>query len=262
MDSNELKAKFKDFAQANGIENPSMEIVKFRTRDCYFNNHSIDFSEMMENVDNIDFNREMEFRDNHPTIDEDAVRKNIEEILVEMFDDFDPVEYGVTVKGDGEMAFTKDENGLPNITHELLDKIQECYENADITEFDEYQFGLLFDVEYDFNEESDIYQGLSYYSTYYEPRWFDEETAYLCGLIPFEYDGVKLLALGGGGMDLSPKLDAYQAFTDSSIPSDSKFLKEIEKNYFESVSGFEFEIIAKEVSLPKPRIIFSGDMEC
>lgn len=258
--NDEIKAKFEQFAKENGISNAHVRIKNHRTEDHYYEKHDIDFDKMMENIDEIEFDREMAFRNRHPTIDEETVRKNIEEILVELYDEDDPVAYGVTVKEDGEMVFTMDENGLPIITQDLLAYVQECYDNADISNYDSYEFELLFGESYDFIEESDIYDALAFWTLYFEPRWFDEEIAYQCGLIPFEYEGIKLLALGGCGMDLSPKLDAYQAFVTSSIPSDSTFFND--KRYFDYVVGDNTaKRVEEEITLPNPKIVFTGDIE-
>ena len=48
---------------------------------------------------------------------------------------------------------------------------------------------------------------------------FDKEIALECGLTPFKYSELNLLALSGYGMDLSPRLDAYQVLTDHTVKS-------------------------------------------
>ena len=143
-----------------------------------------------------------------------------------------------------EPFFTKVKN--------LMDKIH------DNNEFDliEYNYDLLkkdyidnsADESINFSEDDESYsqelneyfwEKLSYWPTYFKPLKFNEEIAYQCDLIPFVYRGyekdIKLLALGGCGMDLSPRLDAYQALTDRTIDPYSKLF--YERNYFEYVMG-------------------------
>lgn len=87
--------------------------------------------------------------------------------------------------------------------------------------------------------EQDFWENLSFYNTYYEPIIFDERIALECGLTPFTYDDKELLALSGGGMDLSPKLDAYQVLTQRKIDPDSEFFSVNNQDYFRSVIGDE-----------------------
>ena len=87
--------------------------------------------------------------------------------------------------------------------------------------------------------EQRFWEGLSYWNTYFEPLVFDEEIALECYLTPFTYNHVNLLALSGCGMDLSPKLDAYQALTHGTIDRDSSFFSINNNEYFEYVAGKE-----------------------
>ncbi len=76
---------------------------------------------------------------------------------------------------------------------------------------------------------------ISYWSTYFEPLIFNKHIALECNLTPFIHHGTKLLALSGCGMDLSPRLDAYQALTDGTIDKKSHLFTEL--GYFEHVIG-------------------------
>ena len=84
-----------------------------------------------------------------------------------------------------------------------------------------------------------FWENLSLYNTYYEPMIFDEGFALECELTPFKYDDMGLLALSGCGMDLSPKLDAYQVLTQRKIDPDSEFFSVNNQEYFRSVIGDE-----------------------
>lgn len=82
------------------------------------------------------------------------------------------------------------------------------------------------DPEEHFNE----LDALRYWTVYFSPPSgvVDTALAFRCGLIPFAYRGVDYVALGAAGMDLSPRLDAYQALVVGSVPSDSRFLRDPE----------------------------------
>lgn len=83
---------------------------------------------------------------------------------------------------------------------------------------------------------------LAYWTVFFEPINFDEDIAHKVGLTPFNCFDTDLLALGGCGMDLSPRLDAYQALVDGTVPSSSQFIHQPE--YAKSVVG---ESIYEEV---------------
>ena len=85
--------------------------------------------------------------------------------------------------------------------------------------------------------EERFFEALSYWSIYFEPLVFNEKTALECALIPFVFEDIKLLSLAGCGMDLSPKLDAYQLLTCGMIDKKSKYFRKREKAYFEHVVG-------------------------
>ena len=91
----------------------------------------------------------------------------------------------------------------------------------------------------DVNVADRLHENLAYYTIYYEPDAWNEGVAITCGLTPFTYSNnqgtIYLLALGGYGMDLTPKLDAYQALVQGTISPDSFYFKQ--RDYFVSVVG-------------------------
>jgi hypothetical protein len=87
--------------------------------------------------------------------------------------------------------------------------------------------------------EQKFWENLSYWNTYFEPLVFNEEVALECNLTPFTYKDVNLLALSGCGMDLSPRLDAYQALAHGTIDRDSSFFSINNNEYFEYMAGKE-----------------------
>ena len=89
------------------------------------------------------------------------------------------------------------------------------------------------DIRHDYHERA------SWLPTVFEPSIFNEKIALECGLIPFtletEDETLQLLALGGCGMNLSPKLDAYQFLTHNTIDKNSLYFTD--QNYFTGVVG-------------------------
>jgi hypothetical protein len=85
--------------------------------------------------------------------------------------------------------------------------------------------------------EERLFEALSYWPVYFEPLAFNKQVALECDLIPFIFGDIKLLSLGGCGMNLSPKLDAYQVLVCGMIDKRSTYFHKREKAYFEYVVG-------------------------
>lgn len=114
------------------------------------------------------------------------------------------------------------------------------------------------------DEEQDGYfeaqESLAYWTIYFKPRCEDIEVALECGLVPFYYNEEFYLALGGCGMDLSPKLDAYQALVANTIPKDSQFFRQMD--YFEHVAGKELtKKVKKSIKRERDLITISFESE-
>lgn len=77
------------------------------------------------------------------------------------------------------------------------------------------------------------------YNTVYSPYKEDEDIAIEVGLPFFYFKDEFFLALGTIGMDMSPKLDAYQFLTSNSLPSSSQWYNELNQEYFRYVVGSE-----------------------
>ena len=129
---------------------------------------------------------------------------------------------------------------------EFPDEIIELYK-------EEYEYEDEDEDEREWQAIEQLKEDLSYWIVYYEPHREDVNAAIECDLIPFEYDGRFFLALGGCGMDLSPKLDAYQALTDGTIPPESKLFSD--RKYFEYVVGKELtKKVIEKIMRPRPRV--------
>lgn len=83
-------------------------------------------------------------------------------------------------------------------------------------------------------------------STVYKPITYNEEIADLCDLIPFSirtsYEDYELLSLGGCGMNMSYKLEAYQLLVDSSYDEHGYFAEK-GITYFEKYYGSSSRVV-------------------
>ena len=142
-------------------------------------------------------------------------------------------------------------SGLYEETFYIMHKIDFYNDHAACEEV-EYDRELLAshyvnDLGLEYRDEDDkweqvdqiFWDNLSYWSIYFEPRMFNEKIALECGLTPFSYEGVNMLALSACGMDLSPRLDAYQTLLHNTIDRNSKFFSALNQEYFKGVVGKE-----------------------
>jgi hypothetical protein len=230
----------------------SVEQYRFKSRDEYFTNVSHVWDIATKEPECIEYNQGL-FRLNNFSINEDITLFDLEKVFVNC--------YGEGIKGkiyNPDESFAND----PLVEHcdkvKIIDDIKELILNdSHLIEYEDLD--LLFS---DYCEYSDnIFEPLGYWTTYFEPYYFNEEIAYKCNLTPFRYvrdhEDRELLALGGCGMDLSPKLDAYQAMIDGTIDRNSTLLRYPETDYFSYVVGEENTKEAiKCITRTKEKIIF------
>lgn len=97
---------------------------------------------------------------------------------------------------------------------------------------------------------------LSMWTTYYELPQVDVEKSKRCKLVPFSYGNLYFLAFGGGGQDLSPRLDAYQALVDCTIDPSSQILKPLMRQYCEFIIGKDlYQEVLDIVTLTNPCVL-------
>ena len=129
------------------------------------------------------------------------------------------------------------------IKHKHLELDYYCILEEMIGSNDFHLFAEYYGDDLDYRDDDDLreqigdlfLEKISYWSTYFEPLIFNKKIALECDLTPFVHQGTKLLALSGCGMDLSPRLDAYQALTDTTIDKTSYLFTR--PDYFEYVLG-------------------------
>ncbi|HJD59519.1 MAG TPA: hypothetical protein LFW20_02420 [Rickettsia endosymbiont of Omalisus fontisbellaquei] len=102
-----------------------------------------------------------------------------------------------------------------------------------------YKNDLDLEYKHEADKRQQVYEivcnELSCTNVYFKPKTFIEKEAVRCFLTPFIYNGQKLLAVGGNGMDLTPRLEAYQALVnDGEIGKKSKFFVINDASYFAS----------------------------
>jgi hypothetical protein len=139
-----------------------------------------------------------------------------------------------------------DKIGIENIEWNRELHREYSIDEDDLTDLSEDD--IDYKVRDDFYESATIYnyyrqvEEYNYYRQVEEYN-YDEEDAYKCDLIPFTiYDynedkNIYLLGLGGCGMDLSPKLDAYYFLQTGKMDPASMYFRH--KDYFKSLVSDE-----------------------
>ena len=129
---------------------------------------------------------------------------------------------------------------LPNIDIEDVEWDRELHKEHNFDEDDLIGFDEDDIVD---RVREDFYNNAFIYNTYYEVDacHYNEDAAYKCNLIPLKIsnddEDIYLLALGGCGMDLSPKLDSYFFLHTGKMDSASRYFND--KDYFKSLVSTE-----------------------
>ncbi len=241
-------AEIKNKLESVGIKNPYIDIQNYRYRDFrdFFDKKEDLFELMRENLDDVEFFEFEELRYNLENIEiTDSLFDSIKDWFELKGDDRDweePKKYFIGKK----LGSLLGDEEFEKLVNEFMDD-----------ELDTELASSLFDYEnYDYYRESNGFESLAYWTIYWSPQIEDVELALKCGLVPFKYDGEFLLALGGCGMDLSPKLDAYMGLAWGQISKDSQLFRQ--KDYFEYVVGKSTtEEVLKEIKLNEPKVKIS-----
>lgn len=214
-------AGIKDLMRRHGISG-GVETRDIRTRDDFFSESRVMYDSSECWYERVWVNKKAwleskyELRTDFPVGDVDFVS----DIVAEWADD-----HGIPkdVDFDG-MTLDQIKEQCPEEFDDLMERIKDEIDDRDYHALED-DLKPLYGVEYPDDEFNEL-EALGYWTVYFEPRVRDEAIAWKVGLIPFEYDGTSYLALGGCGMDLSPRLDAYQALTVGSVSSDSQFIRQ------------------------------------
>lgn len=219
------------FLKEHGMEYAGMskDQYYYRDSDSYYDKHREIWDSSEYWFENIDVDFDMWFKHEFPMVDEDTI---VTERLFE-WADIDSVEW---------ISFLDVRYML--LPDELKTIIENAYEDLDFDDVRDEELAEALGIDVCVDEYFNDLSTLAYWTIYFEPDYFDEEIAFECGLLPFKYNGLELLALGGCGMDLSPKLDKYQAMVSGTIPADSQAFRQ--PDYFDYVAGTGASEMVKE----------------
>jgi len=233
LDFNKLSGEIKELLRTYGLESV-ITIKEVNTRNDFYDKNETIWDQIENNesgFDLVEINKikwllsEYKLRTDFCIGDVDFIYDLICDLVSEAFSDC----LEESTLNDLEEVLAPNE--YQEIYNEILNKIEEL-DFDDIEDILEPLFGISYP-----DEELDPYDALSYWPVFFKPRVEDEDIAWEVGLVPFYYEGEMYLALGGCGMDLSPKLDAYQALAGGTIPESSKFIRQPE--YARYVVGFD-----------------------
>lgn len=222
-----MEDKFVDelraFLKERGMEycGMSKDQYYFRDRGSYYDKHRDIFGSSECWWEDVDVDFELWFKSEYPMLDDDEI---VTEEIMEWAD----------IDADEWISFVGVRYTL--LPDELKTEIEYAWEELSFYDVrdDSTKSEMLGLGEY-LDERFNDTETLAYWTVYFEPDYFDPEMAHECGLLPFTYKGTELLALGGCGMDLSPKLDKYQALVSGTIDSGSQAFRQ--PDYFDYVAG-------------------------
>lgn len=129
---------------------------------------------------------------------------------------------------------------------ELLDRYSNIFRKSKF-EITDWQDRLTEKQEYAYYEvKDDLVGGALILNSAWETFNYDEDIAYLCGLLPFKLTGdnidKELLSLWDYGMNFSYKLEAYQLLVDCSYDERSNFAEK-GITYFENYYGSSSNVV-------------------
>jgi hypothetical protein len=264
LDKEQLETAFKALCSQMGLRSACVEVEKydFADRDRYFTNHE-DVWERINGdecgFEDIEYDRERWFRDDFPSIPDDfPITEELYDLLNRegYIDDED-----IWTTEDGELRCDLVDKTYANASPGVKADLDAYWEDLTLDTVSENRVIMdALDLSEDSIEEkygiSNAMDTLAYWTIYYEPWVQDEDAAWRSGLFPFKYEGKFLLALGGCGMDLSPKLDCYQALTRGTIDRGSTLFSQV--SYFDYVSHVKSNEILKKVELAEPKVVFTS----
>lgn len=217
----------------------------FNSSDDWFEDIDVDFNAWLKH----DYELQTDFKLNEVSWVEDIANEILKDEYIKTWETLqEEVELGELTLDEIETH-----EKVKKIYQPLIVAIKEAMDDKNFYDFrNDDELKPLFGIEYPDEEFNDL-DVLAYWTIYFSPCRKDDKIARDCGLFPFEYDGEFYLALGGCGMDLSPKLDAYQALTDGTIPKGSQFIEQ--PDYAKYVVGEEtYNKVMEAIKLPKPII--------
>jgi hypothetical protein len=270
-----LGTEFKNFCIANGLINGRVTIEEYNFDNNYFTVNENVWNKISIDDENGDENPNWERNQNLIEVDCDMWLRSdfpeppadlqvTEELYTLLYD-----EGCITNEKDWTTGSTEHEINIKNslickeyknLPKQIKADIKRFWESITVELVNEncilYDAIGIRDIESKYSTSGFI-DDMAMWTVYYEPREASEENAWASNLMPFYYDGVFMLALGGCGTDFSPRLDCYQALTDKSIPSGSLAFNDI--NYFNGMSPLSNIEILDMCRLNAPRVFFIAE---
>ena len=258
VDMKKLEADFKALCEANGIKFGNVAIRKYRirSREEFYNIHQDLFDQLRdcEHDEDFEFDVDAMFKNDYPKMPDSF--PITQELVDDLIDKSFISDSDVWVTGKGKLRKKFVDKTYAELPEEMRADIDEFWNEltcSDVEDSDYLKEGL--DLEY-FEESyghSAFIESLAYYTVYREPYIENEDAAWRSDLIPFKHNDTFLLAFGGSGMDLSPRLDCYQALTTGSLPEDSTIFTQ--REFFDNVSPIKSAEIFKMCEMHYPEIL-------
>lgn len=264
VDLDQLNADFKALCEKYKLTCPNICMQQYRIDDHYYQTHNYVWDQISDEEnghmrvdDDLDVDIDAWFRHNNPNPPDDL------EVCQELFELLDSegsiFDHNNWIDDDGDLLLALEGKKYVDLPDDMKADVDSWWADLEISIIDNEDFikeALEIEcLECEYSKSAAV-EVLSYWCTYYEPRIKNVEAAHKSGLFPFEYEGTFMLALGGCGMDLSPKLDCYQALTDRSIPSNSTIFRQLD--YFDYVSNLNHEEIFKRCRLNSVAVKFQA----
>ena len=281
IDLETLKANFKKFCEENGLMNSWVTTSEYYTSDNFFekNDHvwdEISYSDdnpvkWEEHQENLEIDLDDWFSNDYPecpdnfplsadlydSLNEEGYitdeNENMWIITDEDSDDYKDFDYSLETKTYCEAS---------DLMKELIDDWWNNIINVEYIQEHDWiaeALGISYFGDESYSRSAFI-EDMAYWTIYFEPRIANYSVAWKCGLMPFKYYDTFMLALGGCRMDLSPRLDAYQALTINSVPENSSLFRD--RSYFKYVVGKEItEEVLRRCKRENMKITFDAEVK-
>jgi hypothetical protein len=265
LDKDQLETAFKELCSKMGLRSACVEVEKydFMDRDRFYEKHDYIWDQITKEdgsgYDDLEVDYNMMFKAEYPSVPDDFP------ITAELYDLLESLacieNFDFWIDDDAILLDGIEGKTYAELSPEMKRDLDQFWDELELDTVTENRFIMeALNLSEDSIEEQFGFgaatETLAYWTIYYEPRVEDEDAAWRSGLFPFRYDGKFLLALGGCGMDLSPKLDCYQALSHGTIDSGSMLFRQV--SYFDYVSHVKSGEILKKVELAEPKVVFTS----
>lgn len=263
-----LEANFKKFCEENELINERIVFEEYHLDDNFFDKDESVWDEISyldgdrntdfeENQDNLEIDIEGWFYSDYPKCPNDFP---INDEVMQTISDYVGIPENTEDQWyDLEYLGFKFYKDLPDNMKETVDEWWDQIDENYLNEYDEWFYGLLNLSEDAWYTKDNFIEKMAYWTIYFVPRYDNWCAAWESELIPFKYYRTFMLALGGCGMDLSAKLDCYQALVDKSLPSNSCIFRD--QKYFDYVSPIKHEEIFNKCRREHVKVVLNAEIK-